>query len=114
MKLRRIKSDARRPREVANSPRDESEDISRGNPPSILGIIPANSWVCEKREEDGTVTVMPLCGWLVTDDLEVQPIPGLGPEWIVRPLSQNDERLIRLSASRLRLRATDQRSYYYQ
>jgi hypothetical protein len=75
--------------------------------------LPGNSWVIEKRADDGTLTILPLVGWLVTDDGELLPLPrSLDASWITRPRTPDDDRVIASSAARMRPKQKDQRSYY--
>jgi hypothetical protein len=75
-------------------------------------VLPGTNWVCEKRDENGTITVAPLIGWQVIDG-EVYPLPrSLGAEWTVRPMCDGDDRLLRTSAARLRPNDNTQRNYY--
>ena len=71
-------------------------------PKRPITVLPGTNWVCERRNEDGTITVLPLIGWEIVDG-EPHPLPrSLGAEWLVRPMAEGDERQIRTSAARLR------------
>ena len=72
-------------------------------PPVIQDhVLPGTGFIIERRESDGTLTVMPLVGWQVVDG-EVYPLPrSLGAEWLVRAVTEGDERHLRTTASRMR------------
>jgi hypothetical protein len=100
------------PREAPERPADELNKPLR---PRVLAnrlaIIPATDWVTE-RTQDGTRTVLPLVAWLVTAEGELKPLPlSLGDEWIVRPRTADDDRLLKNSGSRLRPH-TEQKAFY--
>ena len=67
-----------------------------------LTVLPGANFVCEHRSENGEITVMPLIGWEVVNG-EVHPLPrSMGAGWIVRPMADGDDRLMRTTAARLR------------
>lgn len=78
-------------------------------------VLPAKSWVTEHTDEHGNRTVLPLIGWFVTDAGEVYPLPrSLGDDWIVRPVMEGDDRLIRTCAGRMRPNTYSQTWSYYK
>lgn len=84
-----------------------------GTPPkpsSQFAVLPGDNWVVERTDEHNLRTVLPLVGWQVIDG-EVYPLPrSLGAEWIVRPVTEGDDRLIRNTAAQLRPKTTNQQS----
>jgi len=80
---------------------------------TAIGVLPADGWVTEKVDSDGTRDVIPLVGWLVTADGDVLPLPRtLDKTWTIRPRMPDDERLIRTTAARLRPKTNNERNYY--
>ena len=70
---------------------------------AVIGTLPGDGWIVERIETDNSHTVLPLPGWLVTADGEVHPLPGsVNSTWSVRPRTDEDDRLIAVSANRLR------------
>lgn len=64
--------------------------------PAIVGVLPGAGWVIEHRE---TATVLPLVGWGVTVEGEIEPLPrSLGDGWRARPAHPDDAAAIRRSA----------------
>lgn len=71
--------------------------------PAGRAVLAANNWVAEKMGEDGLATVLPLVGWMVTDEGELRPLPlSLDASWTIRPRCVDDDRLISVTASRMR------------
>lgn len=92
--------------EAAAPPTEPVEEFKSPSRPRVLAnriaIIPATDRVTE-RTQDGVRTVLPLVAWIVTAEGELRPLPlSLGEEWIVRPRTADDDRLLKNSGSRLR------------
>ena len=88
--------------------------LKGANSTEVPSVLPANSWVAERTDENGVRSVLPLIGWQVIDG-EVYPLPrSLGVEWIIRPQMEGDDRMIRTTAARLRPQTTNQQNGWNQ
>jgi len=69
-----------------------------------MNVLPGDGWVIEKKDPaTGTLDVIPLVGWAVTDDGQLLPLPlGIGPEWSVRPRLPQDDGFVVATARRRR------------
>lgn len=70
--------------------------------PRILGAVPAHGFVCERVNSDGTHDVLELAAWGWTEDGDLIPLPTtLGPDWTVRPATDQDAMSIRRTGARM-------------
>jgi hypothetical protein len=76
---------------------------------NVPTVLPGTGWVCERTDEQGVRSVLPLIGWIVNDDGTCQPLPlDLSPDYVVRPRMDSDGQTINATAGRLRPRPNNQ------
>lgn len=84
-------------------------------PNEPLGVLPGDGWCIERTDKDGTRTVLPLAGWLVQSNGELQALPAsLDNEWTVRPRVASDQGAIEATAMRLRPNVNNQNWSYFR
>lgn len=92
----------RPPRINRDAPRSHGEATKPLAGTSVPVVIPANSWVAERSEEDGSKTLLPLPAWELVDG-DLLPLPhSLREGWVIRPAMEGDDRAIRNTSARMR------------
>ncbi len=70
-----------------------------------MNVIPAQGFVVERAEADGSRTVLPLQAWEVSDHGELLVLPRSCRNWLVRPQMEGDARFITTTSARMRREA---------
>ena len=93
------------PADAARMPQEATKPAS---------VVPGTGWVCERTDENGVRSVLPLIAWEIVDH-EVYPLPrSMRADWLVRPMVESDAAAMSTTASRMRSQPTNRTNNWNQ